>query len=161
MKILVLGVGNVLFRDEAIGVKTVLELKEHYRFPDNVTLTDGGTLGIGLMESLMNCDLAIIIDAVKGGYEPGTLYRLVGEDLRKSMSFSDSMHQTDLVDTLIFCDLAGKRPDCVVIGIEPADFHTMDLELSPEIQAKQPQLIEEVLKELKSHGVVYSKKIRN
>ena len=77
---------------------------------------DGGTLGIRLMDAIMGCDLLIVVDAVLGGGEPGTLYRLEGEGLRESMSFRDSMHQTDLVDTLIYCDLAGHRPDAVVIG---------------------------------------------
>lgn len=158
MEILVLGVGNVLYRDEAVGVKTVLKLQEEYNFPENVKLVDGGTLGMGLMDSLMSCDLAIIVDAVKGGYEPGTLYRLVGDDLRKSMSFSDSLHQTDLVDTLIYCDLAGHRPDCVVIGMEPEDFKSLDLELSPKVREAMPKLMAEVLKELEKYGIAYSKK---
>lgn len=157
MKILVLGVGNVLYRDEAVGVKTVLKMQEEYSFPENVRLLDGGTLGMGLMDSLMDADLAVIIDAVKGGHEAGTLYRLVGDDLRKSMSFSDSLHQTDLVDTLIYCDLIGHRPDCVVIGVEPEDFTSLNLELSPKIQEAVPKLIHEVLKELEKHGVQYSK----
>lgn len=158
MEILVLGVGNVLYRDEAVGVKTVLKLQEEYNFPENVKLVDGGTLGMGLMDSLMSCDLAIIVDAVKGGYEPGTLYRLVGDDLRKSMSFSDSLHQTDLVDTLIYCDLAGHRPDCVVIGMEPEDFKSLDLELSPKVREAMPKLMAEVLKELEKYDIAYSKK---
>lgn len=158
MKILVLGVGNVLYRDEAVGVKTVLKMQEEYSFSENVRLLDGGTLGMGLMDSLMDADLAIIIDAVKGGHEVGTLYRLVGDDLRKSMSFSDSLHQTDLVDTLIYCDLIGHRPDCVVIGVEPEDFTSLNLELSPKIQEAMPKLIQEVLKELDKYGVQYSKK---
>ena len=158
MNILVLGVGNVLYRDEAVGVKTVLKMQEEYIFPENVKLLDGGTLGMGLMDSLIHSDVTIIIDAVKGGHEAGTLYRLVGEDLRKSMSFSDSLHQTDLVDTLIYCDLIGHRPDCVVIGVEPEDFTSLDLELSPKIQEAMPRLIQEVLKELEKHGVSYTKK---
>lgn len=158
MEILVLGVGNILYRDEAIGVKTLLALKEAYEFPENVSLLDGGTLGLGLMKTLMACDLAIIIDAVKNGHEAGTLYRLEGDDLRKSMSFSDSMHQTDLVDTLIFCDLAGTRPDCIVFGMEPLDYESLDLEMSPVMQDNMPRLMEEVLKELTKLGVSYSKK---
>lgn len=158
MNILVLGVGNVLYRDEAVGVKTVLKMQEEYSFPENVRLLDGGTLGMGLMDSLISSDLTIIIDAVKSGHEPGTLYRLVGDDLRKSMTFSDSLHQTDLVDTLIYCDLIGHRPDCVVIGVEPEDFTSLDLELSPKIQEAMPRLIQEVLKELEKHGVSYTKK---
>lgn len=155
MQILILGVGNILYTDEAIGVKAVLALQEKYQFPDNVTLMDGGTLGHNLMDALMNADLAIIVDAVKNGYEAGTICRLVGDDLRKSMSFRDSMHQTDLVDTLIMCDLAGSRPDCVVIGMEPKDYETLAIELSPEVQKNMPRLIDEVLKELTKYKVTY------
>jgi len=158
MEILILGVGNILYKDEAIGVKTVMALKEAYEFPSYVSLLDGGTLGLGLMDTLMNCDLAIIVDAVKSGHEPGTLYRLEGDDLRKSMSFSDSMHQTDLVDTLIFCDLAGKRPDCIVFGMEPLDYESLDMEMSPVMQENMPRLMEQVLKELTKLDVSYSKK---
>ena len=158
MEILILGVGNILYKDEAIGVKTVMALKETYEFPAGVSLLDGGTLGLGLMDTLMNCDLAIIVDAVKSGHGPGTLYRLEGDDLRKSMSFSDSMHQTDLVDTLIFCELAGKRPDCIVFGMEPLDYESLDTEMSPVVKENMPRLAEQVLKELTKRGVAYTKK---
>ena len=130
-QVLVLGVGNILFSDEAIGVRTVEHLQQCASLPGNVELMDGGTLGIRLMDAIMGCDLLIVVDAVLGGGEPGTLYRLEGEGLRESMSFRDSMHQTDLVDTLIYCDLAGHRPDAVVIGMEPADYHTMENGLTP------------------------------
>lgn len=158
MELLILGVGNVLYRDEALGVKAMQLLAKNYTFQDNVTIHDGGTLGLGLMEILMSCDLAIIIDTVTSGYEPGTLYRLEGEDLRKSISFADSMHQTDLVDTLIMCDLAGKRPDCIVFGMEPLDIETLDTNLSPIIEANMPRLITEILKELTKLGISYTEK---
>ena len=137
-QVLVLGVGNILFSDEAIGVRTVEHLQQCASLPGNVELMDGGTLGIRLMDAIMGCDLLIVVDAVLGGGEPGTLYRLEGEGLRESMSFRDSMHQTDLVDTLIYCDLAGHRPDAVVIGMEPADYHTMEIGLTPVCQARLP-----------------------
>lgn len=158
MEILVLGVGNILYTDEAIGVKAVVALEEKYQFSANVKLMDGGTLGHNLMDALMNAELAIIVDAVKSGHEAGTLYRLEGDDLRKSMSFRDSMHQTDLVDTLIMCDLAGSRPDCVVIGMEPKDYETLATDLSPIVQKNMPRLMEEVLKELSKYGVTYQEK---
>ncbi|MBO6003152.1 MAG: hydrogenase maturation protease, partial [Mailhella sp.] len=106
-KILILGVGNILFRDEGIGVRALEWLRGNARFPENVTLLDGGTLGVGLMDALLGCDRAYVLDAVLGGGEPGSIYRLTDENLRKSMSFRDSLHQTDLVDTLISCDLLG------------------------------------------------------
>ena len=74
-QVLVLGVGNILFSDEAIGVRTVEHLQQCASLPGNVELMDGGTLGIRLMDAIMGCDLLIVVDAVLGGGEPGTLYR--------------------------------------------------------------------------------------
>lgn len=155
-KILVLGVGNILFTDEGLGVRCVERLMQSRRFGDNVTLLDGGTLGMGLMDALMACDRLIVVDAVFGDGRPGDVYRLVDEDLRKSIAFKNSMHQTDLVDTLIFCDLAGKRPEAVVVGMEPFDLNTMAVGLSPLVEAKLLDLEAAVLKELDSLGAQHA-----
>ncbi|KAF5043278.1 Hydrogenase 2 maturation protease [anaerobic digester metagenome] len=151
-KILILGVGNILYTDEGVGVRAVEQLLATYDFSDNVTLMDGGNLGMRLMEPLMACDYCIVLDAVLGGDAPGTVYRLTGEDLRKSLAFKDSMHQSDLVDTLIYCELVGKRPDTVVIGMEPFDFKNMAVELSPDVAARVPHMIEVALAELAAAG---------
>ena len=129
-RILILGVGNILFTDEGIGVRALEWLRERFDFPGHVTLLDGGTLGIGLMDALLQCDRVYVLDAVLGGDKPGTVYRLTDNDLRKSMSFRDSLHQTDLVDTLIYCDMLGHRPEGVVYGMEPYDYHAMAVGLS-------------------------------
>ena len=151
-KILILGVGNILFRDEGIGVRALEWLRGNARFPENVTLLDGGTLGVGLMDALLGCDRAYVLDAVLGGGEPGSIYRLTDENLRKSMSFRDSLHQTDLVDTLLFCELLGHRPEGVVFGMEPQDYHTMELGLSPVCEQNIPRLGHAVLDELSAMG---------
>jgi len=157
-KILILGVGNILYTDEGVGVRAVERLLETYDFSDNVTLMDGGNLGMRLMQPLMDADYCIVLDAVLGGDVPGTVYRLTGEDLRKSLAFKDSMHQSDLVDTLIYCELIGKRPDTVVIGIEPFDFKTMGIELSPTIADRLPVMCDIALNELAQAGGVATPK---
>ncbi|MGE4263247.1 MAG: HyaD/HybD family hydrogenase maturation endopeptidase [Desulfovibrio sp.] len=157
-RILVLGVGNILFTDEGIGVRAVDELIRLYDFSDNVTLMDGGTLGTRLMDPIMNCDQLIVIDAVLGDGPAGSIYRLTGDDLRKSLAFKDSMHQTDLVDTLIMCEIVGTRPEAVIIGMEPHDYHTMALELSPAAKERQEALMGFVLEEVKNLGGSFSKK---
>ncbi|EHJ47519.1 hydrogenase expression/formation protein [Solidesulfovibrio carbinoliphilus subsp. oakridgensis] len=157
-KILILGVGNILYTDEGVGVRAVERLLETYEFSDNVTLMDGGNLGMRLMQPLMDADYCIVLDAVLGGDAPGTIYRLTGEDLRKSLAFKDSMHQSDLVDTLIYCELIGKRPDTVVIGMEPFDFKNMAVELSPTIDERLPAMCDIALKELADAGGVATPK---
>lgn len=156
--ILILGVGNILFTDEGIGVRALEWLREHFDFPEHVTLIDGGTLGMGLMDALLHCDRVYVLDAVLGGGAPGTVYRLADNDLRKSMSFRDSLHQTDLVDTLIYCDILGHRPEGVVYGMEPFDYHTMAVGLSPVCEQALPTLAERILEELRSLGMNICKK---
>ncbi len=151
-KILVLGVGNIICGDEGLGVQVINELASEYDFSKNVELMDGGTLGISLMGKLTSCDVLIVVDAVLGGHESGSIYHLVNNDLRKSKAFRDSMHQTDLVDTLMLCELAGKKPDCVVIGMEPHNWKDLGTELSPTVRARLPLLKKMVIEELKSHG---------
>jgi len=151
-KILILGVGNILYADEGVGVRAVERLLADYTFSDNVTLLDGGNLGMRLMGPLMDADACIVLDAVLGDDEPGTIYRLTGDDLRKSLAFKDSMHQSDLVDTLISCQLVGKRPDTVVIGMEPLDFKSMAVDLTPLIASRLPAMCDIALKELRTLG---------
>ncbi|MDR3045953.1 MAG: HyaD/HybD family hydrogenase maturation endopeptidase [Desulfovibrio sp.] len=150
--ILVLGVGNILYTDEGIGVRAVEALQTAHAFTDNVTVMDGGTLGMRLMDAIMECDHLIVVDAVLAGDEPGAIYRLTGEDLRKSLGFNDSMHQTDLVDTLIFCELVGKRPEAVIIGMEPHDYQSLGTELSPVAGQRLPLLCDAVVTEVRRAG---------
>lgn len=152
-RILILGVGNILFTDEGIGVRALEWLQGHYVFPENVTLVDGGTLGMGLMDALLQTDRVYVLDAVLGDGKPGSVYRLTDNDLRKSMSFRDSLHQTDLVDTLIYCDILGHRPEGVVFGMEPFDYQTMQLGLSPVCLDALPALARTLVEELRGLGM--------
>ena len=157
-KILILGVGNILYADEGVGVRAVERLLETYDFSDNVTLMDGGNLGMRLMQPLMDSDYCIVLDAVLGGDQPGAMYRFTGDDLRKSLAFKDSMHQSDLVDTLIYCELVGKRPETVVIGMEPYDFKNMSIELTDIVADRLPAMLDIALKELAAAGGVATPK---
>lgn len=151
-RILILGVGNILFADEGVGVRTVQKMENEYEFSENITLLDGGTLGTRLMESITDSDKLVVIDAVLGDGHPGHIYRLTGDELRKSLSFKNSLHQTDLVDTLIYCDLLGNCPETVVIGIEPLDYNSMTVDLSRAIQVRLPDIISAVQKEIELVG---------
>lgn len=151
-RILLMGVGNILYKDEGLGVHACRHLEDNYVFSSNVTLMDGGTMGKLLMHALMDHDAVIVIDAVLGGEAPGTVYRLVDEALRKSLGFHDSQHQVDLVDTLVSCEIMGKRPETVVIGMEPEDYKNMGAELTDCCREKLPKLIGHVLEELQAMG---------
>jgi len=151
-QILVLGVGNILLRDEGVGVRVVERLTEGYRFSTNVTLLDGGTLGLRLLDPITQADRLIVVDAVQWGGEPGTLYRLQADDLNRRLTFKNSIHQLDLVETLAYADMLGCRPEALVVGIEPADISPWGLELTPKIAAALDRLVAAVLAEIEAAG---------
>ena len=152
-QIMIMGVGNILLTDEGFGVRAVEYLQANYTWPENVRLEDGGTQGLLLMSTLMDCDMLVVLDVVLGPEKPGTVYMLEGEDLRKSLSFRDSMHQTDLLDTLITCSMAGHDVEAVVFGLQPFDYHTMQVGLTPEAQSLLPEFCTKVVAALKERGI--------
>lgn len=155
--ILILGVGNILFTDEGFGVRVAEELDQHYAFSPNVSLLDGGTLGLRLMGPIMEADYLIIVDIVLNEGQPGDVFRLLGTDLKKACAFTNSMHQTDLLDTLSRCSLIGTVPgDVILFGVEPADYETMSAGLSPVLEAKLPEVMDLVLKEVERAGGTYT-----
>ena len=156
-KILILGVGNVLFTDEGFGVRVAEELEQRYTFSPNVTVLDGGTLGLRLMGPIMEADHLIIVDIVLNEGKPGDVFRLLGENLSKACAFTNSMHQTDLLDTLSRCSLIGNVPDEVILfGVEPVNYKDMSAALSPELEAKLPEVMDMVLKEVEKAGGSYT-----
>ena len=77
-----MGVGNILLTDEGFGVRAVEYLQANYTWPENVRLEDGGTQGLLLMSTLMDCDTLVVLDVVLGPEKPGTSYMLEGAYLR-------------------------------------------------------------------------------
>ncbi|MGA7879203.1 MAG: HyaD/HybD family hydrogenase maturation endopeptidase [Desulfoferrobacter sp.] len=157
-RILVLGVGNVLLQDEGVGVRVVENLQSHYCFSANVELMDGGTLGLRLLDPIAETDYLIVVDAVQNGKPPGTLYRLPAEELAKRLTFKNSLHQLNLVETLAYAEILGNRPEAVIIGIEPQDISPWGMELTPIVQSRLEDLCLEVLTEIESAGGSYATK---
>ncbi len=152
-----LGVGNILLSDEGVGVRVVERLNENYCFPDNVQLLDGGVLGMRLMGVIGATDVLIVVDAVKNKGAPGTLYRLADEEVPRRVLAKQSMHQMDLPEVLALCSAIDQNPETVVVGVEPEDITTMEVELTPAIAARVDDLADMVLAELDRLGVVYTR----
>jgi hydrogenase maturation protease len=133
-KIIVLGVGNILMQDEGFGVRVVEELTRRYRFPDNVQVLDGGTLGMELLRFITGADRLVIIDAVSGGGEPGELYRFANEDVKAYFKNKVSLHELGIQDVLAALELL-EQPvqEIVIFGIQPAVID-VGLELSETVQ---------------------------
>lgn len=146
--ILILGIGNILLKDEGVGVHVVNKLKE-MPLPENVEVLDGGTAGLDLTDFIANRKKVIVIDTVKAGEKPGTIYRLTEKNLKIKPKAIMSFHEIDFLDALYMSEVMGEKPEeTVIIGIEPEDMSD-GTDLSPEIEERIPKIIEVVMKELK------------
>jgi hydrogenase maturation protease len=149
-RIVIIGVGNMLMKDEGVGIHAIQEL-EKQALPKDVKIIDGGT-SPDLIAYTRAGDKMIIIDAAKAGGEPGAVYRFKPEDLASEKPELASAHQMGVVENLSLMSFAGSKPrDVIIIGIEPAEID-WGMELSPVIQQKLPDIIKIVMREIEGKG---------
>jgi hydrogenase maturation protease len=145
--ILVLGVGNLLLSDEGVGVHVAQEMMK-MEMPPEVQVVEGGTDGFGLVNVITEADRMILIDAVKGGGQPGSIYRFEIEDCPPFPDiFKTSVHQISILEVINLSSLIGTTPRTTIIGIEPACME-MGMELSPVVTAKVPRVIQMIKDEV-------------
>jgi hydrogenase maturation protease len=145
-KILVLGIGNVILKDEGIGVHVAEKMKQ-MALPPDVEVMDGGIKGLDLLYFIEGRKKVIVVDAVKAGAPPGTLFRFTDNDLADKKGFIRSAHGIDFSDVVAIAKFQGNKPEIVFLGIEPEDIGA-GMELSPLIEKNIPVLIKLVLKEI-------------
>lgn len=153
--VLILGLGNLLLRDEGFGVKVIDKLQREYRFAESVSLLDGGTGAFFLLPHLERAERVIIIDVVKLGNPPGSIYELTFEECLLLPQEKLSLHEVSLSDLLFLLQLRGKTfKEFVLIGVEPAIVAVGD-NLSEELEEALPEVIKRVLSKLRDWGFDY------
>jgi len=156
--IMILGVGCLLFSDEGFGVRVIEKLEETYTFPDNVSLVDGGVLGVNLLGVISLADQLIVVDVIRNKGNPGDVYRLSGDQIPARIRAKNSIHQVDFLEALTLCQALDKVPETVIVGVEPLDIETLSIELTPVIAAKIAPMIDMVLSELNRLDTPYQKR---
>jgi len=149
-KVLILGVGNLILKDEGVGVHVVKEM-ENKKLPPGVEVIDGGTATMDLLSIIYESERIIVIDALTSGGEPGTIYRCLPEDLMDAHERPLSLHQVELLDVLLMARQLGGHASVVIIGVEPKEI-SCGMELTPEVKAAVPKAIKATFKELKGMG---------
>jgi hydrogenase maturation protease len=159
--VMILGVGCILFADEGFGVRVIEKLQEQYEFPDNVSVVDGGVLGVNLLGVISQADHLIVVDAIRNKGNPGDMYRLYDKQIPERIRAKNSIHQVDFLEALTLCQALDNVPDTVIVGVEPEDIDTLSIELTPVIQSKVASAIQMVLTELDRLEVPYYQRKRN
>lgn len=154
MRVVVLGVGNILMSDEGVGVHAVEALARDFHLPDEIEVIDGGTSGMDCLDRIADADLLLIADCVRRPETaPGTMVRMADDEINAWFRTRISPHQVGLSDVLAACAFQGIAPKRVVlVGMQPASFDT-SMELTPAIAARLPALVGKLATELADFGV--------
>ena len=150
-KILILGVGNLLLRDDGFGVHVINSLKG-VALPENVELLEAGTVSHQLIPLLHEIDQLIVIDVVEAGDTPGSIFRFSPDDMHFPVEQKASLHQISLIDVLNMAALTGRKPKTIVIAVQPKDVSTWSMELNDELSAVIPRVQELIFEELNKIG---------
>ena len=143
-RILVLGIGNILWADEGFGVRCVEALNANWTFPPQVELMDGGTQGLYLLPYVQEADCLLVFDAVDYSDPPGTLREVVGDQVPRFMGVKKmSLHQTGFQEVLMAAELTGKLPaELVLIGVQPEELEDYGGSLRDVVKAQMPAALE-------------------
>jgi len=150
-KILILGVGNLLLRDDGFGVHLINSLKDT-ALPANVELLEAGTVSHQLIPRFHELDHLIVIDVVEAGDAPGSIFRFSPDDMKFPIEQKASLHQISLIDVLNMAALTGSKPKTVIIGVQPKDVSSWSMELNDELIAVIPRVKELIFEELNRIG---------
>lgn len=146
----VIGIGNILLRDDGLGVHALAELEKE-KLPEGVELVDGGTATLNLIHYFSMYKRIIIMDSLKGGLAPGTIYKLRPEDITNYKRENLSIHDVQILDVVKMANMLGVQPDVVIYAMEPEEIR-FDLEMTDTVRSRIPELVRHVTEELNAYA---------
>jgi len=158
MKNIVVGVGNVLFKDEGVGIYASKFLQQNYEFDDSLEIIDGGTLGFKLMTYFQEYDNVIILDTISVEDEAGSIFRLPSEVLLGMGQYRKTAHEVEIVEMLEICSVLDKHATVTILGIIPEDIESVEIGLTSKIEDTFDAFISQAVKEIEDIGVKIKKK---
>lgn len=150
----IVGIGNVLQKDDGIGVKILKYLEASYEFPGHVELVDGGTAGVALQSEILGKDWLLIIDALAVPGEPGDVRLIDGKDtLSRPADLKMSPHQVSFFDLIQLMELNDQgAEDFSIIGVVPKDTG-VGIDITPAVNDAMDDAIDLLFTCLKAKGV--------
>ncbi len=149
-RVAVLGLGNVLMGDDALGPYAIQALLSRYEFPPGVSVIDAGTPGLDLTPYILGVSALIVIDTVKSDAPPGTVRTYAKARLLENPPAPRlSPHDPGLKETLLLLEFRGDGPrDVLLVGVVPGRVEA-GVGLSDPVRGALPEVERQVLDELR------------
>lgn len=153
MNIAVIGLGNILLKDEGVGVHVVNTIKQKYSFFPEIEIVDGGTMGFDLLPIFEGRDKVLIVDAVDFKRKPGYIGIIENDNIPSVLNSKLSVHHINLPDVLFAAKLMDiSPPEICLVGIQPESLD-IGLDMTDEIKEKIEALIDAIIGKLKEWNV--------
>jgi hydrogenase maturation protease len=143
----IIGIGNILLQDDGVGVHVIKQLEKE-NLPSTIELVDGGTSTLDTLGFFLDYKKVIVVDCLKAGLEPGTIYKIKPEDIENYQKENLSIHDVQILDVVKMANMMNKYPQVVIFGIEPQKIG-LDLEMTEIMVSKIPEIVSNIKKELK------------
>lgn len=154
-RISVIGIGNVLEGDDALGPTVVRLFEAAFTVPADVSIVDGGTPGLDLTAYMAGLEALVVVDAIKSKTgRPGELkvYDKPGI-LNRGPIVAMSPHEPGLRESILHAEFQGVAPAVVKLVGVVAGSIDFGCQLTPEARAALPGAVEQVRRELADLGV--------
>ena len=159
-EVLVLGIGNVLWADEGFGVRAVEALHQGWRMPAAVSLVDGGTQGMYLLDHVCSAGRVLVLDAIDFDLPPGTLRVFRDSEVPEGSGQAMSLHQATFQELLSLARVRGRFPDRItLIGVQPEILDDLGGSLSARVRARLDEAVGLAVAELAAWGVPPTRRI--
>ena len=155
---IIIGIGNVLQKDDGLGVYAASYLNENYTFNADIQIINGGIEGIHLLNVLEENAHVIILDCLHLDDTPASIYAIPATEISGYGLNNGGAHEIGILQCMDMMELQGKAlPEAIVIGMVPAEV-TFAFGLSKELVEAFEGYISVVLQYLDKQGITYTTK---
>jgi hydrogenase maturation protease len=145
-KVLLLGLGNDLLTDDAVGLRVAYEVRQRLTDHQSIAVTETAEMGLALLDLVVGYETLIIVDAIQTNIAPpGFVHELEGADLNHLPAVSP--HFLGIGELLALGrELGLTVPTRVkIFAIETQDPFTVGTQMTPQLKAALPLIVDQVL----------------
>jgi len=153
-RVALIGIGNILFLDEGLGIYLIEYIKANFKAPPNLTILDGSGLGFSLMTYFEEYDYVILVGTTSSTKaKTGEIFIYSVEDILTQGTVKKTATEAELTMMLEICALNDYRADIKFISMVPKNIIDVKNGLTPQILEAMPNLLERVLGELEKLNI--------
>ncbi len=153
-KAVIVGIGNIMFSDDGLGVYAAKYIEENFIKPPNVDIVDGGTLGFSLMTYFQEYDYVCILSTTSEGNHAGDLFHFSVEELLQHGNCRQSANEVEVVQMLEICSILDEdMAEVDIVAMKPDDIMPVASQLTERVKKHFPDFIQKAVAVLHERGI--------